>query len=867
MSVSIELLEREALLVALSEWLSSANREGGLTVLIAGEAGMGKTALLREFSRRQSEVRVLWGSCDALITPRPLGPLHDIARQTQGPLLAALHSASSPDAIFTATLDEFERTKTLVVIEDVHWADEATLDLLKFLGRRIHRTHVLLAVTFRDEELNSRHPLRLVIGDLPSTSTHRIALAPLSEEAVTRLAEESQRPVTRLHQITGGNPFYVTEVLAGAADTVPPTVRDAVLVRAVRLSPAARQVAELVCIVPGSTDRELLEQIAHPDEGTIDSCLSIGMVRGEDGSLAFRHELARRALEDSLSPQTRRRLHAEVLEALARRPEMSAAQCAHHADGAHDAAQVLRHAPLAGQEAAAVGAHREAASHYKMALRHALKLAPVERARLLEQFSYECYLTGETQEAFDAQRSALELWRALKSAREEGNALWSLSRLSWYMGDNSRSADFCSKAIETLRQLAPGPELARAYCNQASLAMEAHEADAAINSGLKALEIGERLSHTGILCDALATLGTVRLIIGDASGWMDLERMLALSLAAGLQEQVARAYTALAAMGVSQRLYERAAGYTEAGLAYCEEHDLDFLRPYLLAYRARMRFERGEWDDASSDVEAVLREPRTAAVTRIPALRTLAHIRVRRGDPDVEGPVAQARSLAGTKPVLQWVGMLAVVCAEAAWLAGNPAGVIDEVRQVYELSRRTRDPRMNGELAAWLWRVDALDEPPLDLAEPYAREISGDWRGAANDWRALGCPYEQASLLAWHGTESDQREALTLFETLGAKPAVQALRRQMRIQGIRQIPRGARSSTRGHPLGLTRREAEILALMSQGLRNAKIAKRLFVSTKTVEHHISAILGKLSVRSRTEAIALLRAGEGSSAEDA
>src|SRR3984893_1159597 len=301
----MELLERERCLSDLAKWLHAAAERGGCIALVAGEAGIGKTTLVQEFSKQQSETRVLWGACDALLTPRPLAPLHDIARQTKGVLLTAVNSGANRDEIFTAALDELEREKALVVFEDMHWADEATLDLLKYLGRRIHRTHAMLAVTYRDDEVGPRHPLRYVIGDLPRASVNRMSLPPLSESAVAQLARRAGRPSKGLHSITGGNPLFVTEVLAAAADTVPSTVRDAVLARAVRLSPAAREIAELVCVVPGRTECWLLEEGAEPDEDGIEGCLSIGMVRFDDGSLAYRHELARRALEDSLS-QTRR---------------------------------------------------------------------------------------------------------------------------------------------------------------------------------------------------------------------------------------------------------------------------------------------------------------------------------------------------------------------------------------------------------------------------------------------------------------------------------------------------------------------------------------------------------------------------------
>jgi DNA-binding CsgD family transcriptional regulator/tetratricopeptide (TPR) repeat protein len=857
----MDLLERETCFADLAKWLGAAVQHGGGVVLLSGEAGIGKTSLLREFAQRQSQARVLWGACDALFTPRPLAPLHDVASQTQGALLAAINSQASPGALFAAALAEFERERTLLVFEDMHWADEATLDLLTFLGRRIHRTRTLLVASHRDDELGEQHPLRLVIGGLPRAGTSRLSLAPLSEAAVARLAAQVGRPSKNLYSITGGNPLFVTEVLAAAADAVPATVRDAVLARAARLSPPARALAELVCVVPGKTEVWLLEQAARPDEAAVAGCLAIGMVRHEDFSLAFRHELVRRALEDTLPQPRRQQLHASVLGVLANRPDTPAARLAHHADGARHGPQVLRYAPLAAAQAASVGAHREAAAHYQAALRYADALPATERARLQEGLSYECFLTGENERGLEARRAALEIWRAEGQRLKEGDALRWLSRLSWFVGNAAQADDYCDAAVAILESLGPSEELASAYHNRADLALEAHQADIAIESSQRAIALAEPAGNREVVVDSLGTMGTMRLIIGDPAGWADLNRGLQLALAGGLQKQVASAYINMGAMAVSRRQYEQASGYLEAGLAYCEEHELDFVLPYTLAYRGRMRFEQGDWNGASEDVDTVLRHPRCTPVSRIPALRTLAHLRVRRGDPDAQGPVRQARELAGPRPLLQRAGMLALVCAEAAWLAGDRDAVVREVLAVYELARQTRDPRMNGELAAWLWRVGSLAEPPADLAEPYAQEISGDWQGAANTWRVLGCPYEHASVLGLYGSEDDQRQALATFERLGAGPAAGWLRRQMRLRGVRGIPRGQRTSTRRNPFGLTRREAEILALLSQGLRSSLIARRLFLAPKTVEHHVSAILAKLGVQSRAEAVALMRQRSG------
>ncbi|MHB8723048.1 MAG: helix-turn-helix transcriptional regulator [Steroidobacteraceae bacterium] len=853
----MDLLEREQCLVDLTRWLQAATERSGCIALLAGEAGIGKTVLLREFSRQQRKARVLWGACDALFTPRPLAPLHDIARQTKGALLTAVNSGANRDEIFTAALDELEREQALVVFEDMHWADEATLDLLKYLGRRIHRTHAMLVVTYRDDEVGKRHPLRYVIGDLPHASMRRMLLSPLSESAVAQLATRAERPSKGLHSITGGNPLFVTEVLAAVADTVPPTVRDAVLARAVRLPPAARDIAELVCVVPGKAEIWLLEQAARLNEEGIEGCLSIGMVRHEDGSLAYRHELARRAIEDSLSQPRLQSLHEKVLAVLEARPNIPAARLAHHASCAHDAEAVRRFAPLAADQAASVGAHREAASHFEVMVPYADDLAPTDRARLLEQLSYECYLTGRYARASEVRRVALEIWREIGARMEEGDALRWLSRLSWFEGRGAEAERYCVDAIRVLESLPPSPALAKAYCDRADLDMESHENDSAIEFAHRAIALAETWTDHLILSTASSVLGTARLIIGNDSGWADLERSLQLALANGLQEQAASAYTDLSAMAVSRRQYNEAARFFSAGLAYCEERDLDFMRLYMLAYRARMKFEQGHWLGASDDAEAVLRHPCTTPITRIPALRTLGHLRIRRGDPDANSPLEEARALGGPAPELQRIGTLAAICAEAAWLEGDRAAVIREVQPAYEMVLHRRDPRMKGDLAAWLWRVGGLEQLPKDIPEPYALEISRDWRGAARAWKELGCPYEQALVLGWYGTEPEQREALAIFDRMGAAPAGQKLRRQMRARGVRRVPRGSRTSTRCNPHGLTRRETEILALLADGLRNAAIARRLFVSTKTVDHHVSAILTKLGVPSRAEAVAMAR----------
>src|SRR5690606_15004510 len=368
-------LEREAFLEDLESARAGAAAGAGCAVLVCGEAGIGKTTLVERFTRELAErggrVRVLWGACDALFTPRPLGPLLDIASQSDGPLRSAVEEGADREALFSALLAELSRPapQTLAVFEDVHWADEATLDLLKFVGRRVRRTCGVVLFTFRDDEVGPEHPLRRGLGELPRDAVRRLRLPPLSEAAVVQLASAAGRDGADLHAVTGGNPFYVTEVLASEGAAVPTSVRDAVLARAARLTAPARDVLDVVAVVPGRTERWLLDEVLAPGLDEVDECVRAGALRSTRDALSFRHELARRAWEDAIEPGRAAALHARVLEALGARggERTLLARLVHHADRAGDGAAVLRHAPAAAREAAAVGAHREAALHYETA--------------------------------------------------------------------------------------------------------------------------------------------------------------------------------------------------------------------------------------------------------------------------------------------------------------------------------------------------------------------------------------------------------------------------------------------------------------------------------------------------------------------
>jgi DNA-binding CsgD family transcriptional regulator/tetratricopeptide (TPR) repeat protein len=854
----MELLERERFFNELEGLLAAVAAGPGRLVLVGGEAGIGKTSLVERFAEtHQSKARVLWGACDALLTPRPLGPLYDIAQQTQGRLLALLEEEAPRAPIFSAVLDEIKSggRPSIAVIEDVHWADEATLDLLKFLGRRISRTNCLLVVTYRDDEVGAEHPLRLVLGDLPSRLVVRMGLPPLSEDGVKRLEDLAGRRIQDLYQVTGGNPFFVTEALESRAPGVPVTVRDAVLSRAARLSPAARAVLELMSVVPARTETWLLDDAIGPEAGALVECVGAGMLRSDGDAVAFRHELARRAVEDSLHAARRQSLHNLILDALVNRgSESLLARIVHHAAHGGNRAAVLKYAPVAARQASALAAHRESASHYQAALGHADALEPGQRAGLFECWSYECYLTGQIEEALQARRAALELWQRLGDARRQGENLRWMSRMSWGLARKKEAEGYGIEAVTILEGLPPGPELAMAYSNRAQLHMLADEHDEAVLWGSRAIALAERLGATDTLVHALNNVGMAELLAGNDQGRRKLEESLRLALANDLQDHAGRAYTNLATAALRARDYPLALRHFEAGIAYTTQHDLDFYSLYMTTWRGRARFEQGDWDGAADDAGFVLGRHRVWPTMKICTLAVLGHVGVRRGDSAAALRLDEAHALAAGTGELQRVAPVAAARAEAAWLAGDVEGVKREARLVFQMAKGHDDPWIRGEFSFWLWRAGGAPVTDQTIAAPYALQMRGDWRAAAAAWSEIGCPYEAAVALA-DGDEAARRAALGIFERLGAGPAAERLRLVLRASGARGIPRGPRASTRGNAAGLTNRQLEVLALMADGLSNHEIGGRLFISPKTVDHHVGAVLAKLDAGTRAQAASI------------
>jgi DNA-binding CsgD family transcriptional regulator len=338
----------------------------------------------------------------------------------------------------------------------------------------------------------------------------------------------------------------------------------------------------------------------------------------------------------------------------------------------------------------------------------------------------------------------------------------------------------------------------------------------------------------------------------------ELERSLALALENGYEEHAARAYTNLASGEVWAHLYSVADQRLAAGIAYCEEHDLDPWRAYMIGWAARLRFEQGRWSEAAELATAVLCQPTLAAASRITPLAALGRLRARRGDPHPWEPLDEALELARQSDELQRLAPVAAARAEARWLEGNAGSVAAETDETLALALRLGDPWAVGELCAWRRRAGIEDHVDYrSVTAPYALELAGDWEAAGDSWDELGCPYEAALSRSGSSDAATLERALGTFQRLGAVPATRAVTRLLRDAGVHSVARGPRRSTINNPGQLTARQIEILELLAAGLTNAEIAARLYITPKTVAHHVSAVLGKLGVRSRRQAAAEAR----------
>jgi DNA-binding CsgD family transcriptional regulator len=854
--VHTKLLEREEPRSRLEEALQAARAGHGHVVSIEGEAGIGKTSLALSFTEtHRRDARVYVGGCEQLATPEPLGPLRDIARDSQGRFSV---SATSQLATFEALLRLLTsgRDPGLLLLEDIHWADDPTLELFRYLGRRIRAAPILIVATFRNDEASSQSRLAALWADMPRDCRERIELHPLSPDAVSVLAEQSGRAAREIFEATGGNPFHVTEFLATERSAVPHSVRDATLARTSRLSSHARRTLDCASIFPRQIDQEMLRVLAEDTaHAGVEECMRGGMLTATGETLAFRHELARRAVRDAMSPLRRRELHAAALELLKGREHVRAAELAHHAQEAAALEDLVTYSLCAADEAGALGAHRESVAHLARALERGAWLSNVERAALLERQAE----TGEQCGAFDMAMAAIEEAIAARKRAGDivglGNALRISARLYWQHGQPELAEQQSQEALEVMRDHQETWQYAMALSGQSQLDMLADRNDQALPRALEAMARAEALGRSDIYLHALTNATVTRCSTDVEAGVPHLLAAIVEARQRGEPDLLPRLYSNLVYMMTSDRRYRSLFEYVEEGINAAVARDNAPLEAYMRGARAIALLDLGRLRDALSEAEFVIYGPYPRGTSRFTAQIALARARIRMGLPE-DAVLDEVRAMPTAQRDIMRRAPIAVVDAEALWLGLPRPGARERLRAAFDTALRAQGQGWTlADTALWLKilgePVQIPDEIMSRLRPAHQAHIAGAWLEAAKAWSEMGCVYEQAIALSM-GDEAAQREGLALFDGLGAAPAAARLRRQMRARGTRAIPRGPIAETRASPAGLTRRQSQVLALVIEGLSNAEIAGRLFISPKTTEHHVSAIMARLGASTRHEA---------------
>jgi DNA-binding CsgD family transcriptional regulator len=841
--IGVTLLERHTQLAELAAAERDAASGRGSLVLVTGEAGIGKTELVRQFAEG-SQAQVWWGMCDELLTPRPLGPFRDMFG-------GAEHAAQGE--FLDAILSELDGAPqpAVVVVEDAHWADRATLDAIRFLGRRIGRRRALLIATYRDDEVPADHALRLAVGAVPAGDVRRVRLGPLSRDAVVSLAGGAGVDPAALYELTGGNPFYVTETLAHPGITVPPSVQDAVMARVARLGAHGRASAEVASAVPGATELTLIDDCGV--SAGLDEACQRGVLRIEGDVVRFSHEIARRAVEELLPDSRRLEVNGRILDALSR-VEADPARLTHHAVRAGRADAVARYAPLAAQRAAAVGAQHEAFDHYERALEHADRFTTDELIGILEAAARSARAATKFKPARHLAEWAVRLCRGQPDRSRLSPLLRLLADVEWHTGHGERAQHAADEAVAVLEaDTCDVPaELADAYALQARLAMLDHRPDEAIAWGEKAAQLFERAGIDEPV-DLLVTIGTAALQRDPND--QRLATALRAAIDTGHRYAASRAYCNLADELTLHMRYEQARPHLEGGLAYLDSHDDLAGYGHLLAVRSQWHLDQGRWAEAEHDARRVLEDHHGPSA--VMAQLTVALVQARRGDPTAAASVQEADARAVEAAEAQHLVPAALARAELAWLTGADESVTEAIEQVLPEIQHSVMRRWVGEATLWLHRFGVPRAATGPMPEPYVLHLAGRCREAAVAWMTLGRPYEAADALADSAEPELLLEALATLDRLGAKPRAAMTRQRLADLGVHAVPRGPRPKTQANPAGLTGRQTEVLGLLAEGLTYRAIADRLHLSVKTVDHHATAIRAKLVVASRSEAVAVGR----------
>jgi DNA-binding CsgD family transcriptional regulator len=855
----MELIERDGFLELLQSQFEKIVEGEGLCVLVSGEAGMGKTSLVKAFCKEhKDDCKIYQGACDALFTPRPLAPLYDIIWQVNGDLWPHSHTVEKRTDLFALFFRELatQKQKTIIVFEDIHWADEATLDFIKFFARRIIQIPCLFILTYRDDESSFYSPVKNVIGQIPPDTILRLPLTPLSKDAVTKMASGKGYNGEDVFKISGGNPFYVNEILASYSPGVPENIKDSILDVYNRQEEGTKLAWQICSVIPEGLEINRFAKLKSSWDKGMDHCFALKIINVKNDRVIFKHELYRRTIEASLTPFKRIALNKTILDLFlpSFEAEGEIERIVQYAKNSNENKLVVKYAPVAAQQAASVGAHTEASKLFLTAIEYSEEKDKTQLAELYEAYAYECYLTSQVKQAIIYTEKLLPLLKEKGDNEKTGNCLRFLSRLWWLDGNRKNAEIFSEQAIAILNDQPSSPAKAMAYSNMSQLRMLFDQYTESFEWGEKAISIARELNDQEALSHALNNVGSVQMLLSPSkqTGVDFLQESLAIALRNSFHEHAARAYSNLGSSAVKMRDYDFATKILEEGIQYCEERELDSWKLNMLSLKAHVHLETGDWNNAYRIADNLLKNEDKPRAYKIGALIVIGTIKMWKGEDDALDLLLQAKTMAFDTMELQRIIPSIIPLLKYEWLTGKTVINPEDLNWVTGLLEKSLQIADNSELNFWLQKARKQHVDLPELFEPYKLLQSGKIYKACESWANMGCPVQRAFAL-FEGNEEDKKSALLIFQQFEANAVAEKIKMEMRASGIKKIPRGLRESTKNNPAQLTNRELDVLQLLQKGNQNKEIAALLFISPKTTDHHISSILYKLEVNTRAKAI--------------
>ena len=892
--------ERERALSLVSSRLRAAAGGTGSVVLVAGETGVGKTRLVnavREVAEHDG-VAPAGGGCLEPFATQPYAPvaelLRDLLRERDAADARALLESVEPwllrllpelggTAEGSAAVEEHERYRVargvcsliercaderplMIVLEDLHWSDAATLELLPWLARRVRDCAVLVLVTLRSDELAGRPDVLATVAELERQRLgEQIVLAPLEPEAVEEMvrALAVDAPPALLDAVqrrSDGNPLFVEELvrtLRGGSDAVPPTIHEAIVRRVAHLPADAQSLLSIASVVGERFELEPVRRIAGLDEAValaaVRAAMELERVReAHSGGFRFRHALTRDAVYGRLLVLERRQLHGRVAETLAEQATERAAEVAFHYEAAGDAERARRFAETAAERAMALGALADARVHLRTALR--VTWGTRERARLLAQIGRLEHELGDMPAAVAARREASALYAEAGDVPAHALTLLDLSMSILLSSDRAGAVEVRRSVLELLEPLGESTELASAYRVLGGQCMLDSALEEAARWSRRAIDLGRRLGADDVVRDATNDLGVAVCLAGDAESGLDLLRSV-------LPDT--RGYVNYGSCLALACRYDEAVAVSREGEAACRRsgHELH-RRICQLNLTGCLRL-TGAWEEAESVLVEILAAGDEAGLRKhqLIALMELAPLRADQGRwGEALALCERLEPLVRDRAELQCLAPLQVTLARALAARGEQAEAVGRLESLRAHWRERTDDvvviapalALGCELGApWEDELEHVAERSISPETGVLlQQVRGDHEGAAAAWGRLGRPFDRARALRLAGGVARLEQARAIFAELGAAHELALTEAELRQAGVR-IVRGPRLSTQKAPGGLTARELEVARLLADGLTNAAIARELVISERTAAHHVSSILSKLGMASRAQ----------------